>query len=38
MQSLKFNVFNFLKKSKKTTVALVLLCPTFPYLIRHCSG
>jgi len=32
MEILKFNVFNFLNKSKKTTVPLVLLCPTFPYL------
>ena len=31
MEILKFNVFNFLNKSKKTTVPLVLLCPTFPY-------
>jgi len=31
MDILKFNVFNFLNKSKKTTVPLDLLCPTFPY-------
>jgi len=31
METLKFNVFHFLNKSKKTTVPLVLLCPTFPY-------
>jgi len=30
METLKLNVFNFLNKSKKTTVPLVLLCPTFP--------
>jgi len=32
MEILKFNVFNFFNKSKKTTVRLVFLCPTFPYL------
>jgi len=32
MEILNFNVFNFLKKSKKTTAPLILLCPTFPYL------
>jgi len=32
METLKFNVFNFLNKSKKTTVPLVFLWPTFPYL------
>jgi len=32
MEILKFNVFKFLNKSKKTTVPLVLLCPTFPYV------
>jgi len=32
MEISKFNVFNFLNKSKKTTVPLVLLCPTFPYI------
>jgi len=32
MEILKFNVFNFLNKSKETTVPLVFLCPTFPYL------
>jgi len=31
METLKFNVFNFLNKPKKTIVPLVLLCPTFPY-------
>jgi len=34
METLKFNVFNFLKKLKKTTVPLVLLCLTFPYFMR----
>jgi len=29
METLKFNVFNFLNKSKKTIVPPVLLCPTF---------
>jgi len=32
METLKFNVFNFLNKSKKTAVPLVVLCPTFPYV------
>jgi len=32
MEILKFNVFNFLNKSEKTTVPLVFLCPAFPYL------
>jgi len=27
----KFNVSNFLNKSKTTTLPLALLCPTFPY-------
>ena len=31
MEILKFNVFDFLNKSKKTTVPLVFLYPTFPY-------
>jgi len=31
METLKFNVFNFLNKSKETTVPLLLLCPTFRY-------
>jgi len=31
METLKLNVFNFLNKSKKMTVPLVPLCPTFPY-------
>jgi len=35
METLKFNVFNFSNKSKKTTVPLVLLCPTFPHLINY---
>jgi len=35
METLKFNVFNFLNKSKKTTVPLVLLRPTFPY-VQNC--
>jgi len=35
METLKFNVFNFLNKSKKTTVPLVLLCPTFPYFQKR---
>ena len=32
MEILKFNVFNFLNKSKKTTVPLVPLCRTFPVM------
>jgi len=32
MEISKLNVFNFLNKSQKTTVPLVLLCPTFPYM------
>jgi len=32
MDILKFNVFNSLNKSKETTVPLVFLCPTLPYL------
>jgi len=32
MEILKFNVFNFLNKSKETTVSLDFLCPTFTYL------
>jgi len=32
MKTLKVNVFNFLNKSKKMTVPLVPLCPTFPYI------
>ena len=35
MGSWKFNVFNFLKKSKKVTVPLVLLCPTFPNILFY---
>jgi len=34
MEVLKFKVFNFLNKSKKTTVRLGLLCPTFPYFVK----
>ena len=30
METLKFKVFNFLNKSKETTVPLVLLYPTLP--------
>jgi len=33
METLMFNVFNFFNKLKKTTVPLVLLCPTFPYFL-----
>jgi len=33
METLKFNVFNLSNKLKKTTVPLVLLCPTFPYFL-----
>jgi len=33
MESLKFNVFSFLNKSKETTVPLVPLCPIFPYTL-----
>jgi len=32
MEILKFNVFNFLNKPKKTILPQVFLCPTFPYL------
>jgi len=35
MEILKLYVFNFLNKSKETTVPLVFLCPTFPY--RCCT-
>jgi len=35
MEILKFNVSNFLNKSNKTTVPLVLLCPTFPYFVME---
>jgi len=46
MEILKFNIFNFLNKSKKTAVSLISLCPTFPYayssartplFICHCT-
>jgi len=39
METLKFNVFNFLNKSKKTTLSLGLLCPTFRYMtIQNDNG
>ena len=38
METLKLNVFNFLNKSKTTTVPLVALWPTFPSLQREGSA
>jgi len=35
METLKFNVFNFLHKSKKTVVPRVLLCLNFPNLFLY---
>jgi len=35
MKTLKLNVFNFLIKSKKTTAPLVLLWPTFSYILSQ---
>ena len=37
MKTLYFNIFNFLNKSKKTTVPLVSLGPTFPCVIFACA-
>jgi len=37
MKILKFNVFSFLNKSKKTSVSLLLLCPTFLYPMSACG-